>query len=128
MLVLLLSEVGDDCDWTHTLECDILPNVGGRLFTIATMPIFIFSRIMELTAKPVNTRYHKMSLTGMHSVNSTHHNNAESCFCSVIGKKVIEQIQELNSLGHMSRMNDNYVTSYNGSSMYADQLGENYNK
>jgi len=44
MLVLLLSEVGDDCNWTHTLECDILPNVGGRLFTIDTIPILIFSR------------------------------------------------------------------------------------
>lgn len=38
----------------------------------------------------------------------------------------IEQIQEFNSFGPMSHMNDNYMTSYNGSSMYAEQLGENY--
>jgi len=28
----------------------------------------------------------------------------------------------------MSHMNDNYVTIYEGSSMYAEQLGENHNK
>jgi hypothetical protein len=64
----------------------------------------------------------------MHPVNRTHHSNAENCFSGVTDNEVIEKIQEFNSLGHMSHMNDNYVTNYKGSSMYAEHLGENYNK
>jgi len=64
----------------------------------------------------------------MHPVNSTHHSNAENGFSGVFGNEVIEQIQEFYSLEHMSHTNDNYVTNYKGSSMYAEQLGENYNK
>ena len=76
----------------------------------------------------MNTKYHRMSLTGMHPVNSTHHSNAENCFSGVIDNEVIEKIQEFNSLGHMSHMNDNYVISYKVSSVFAEQLAENYNK
>ena len=61
----------------------------------------------------------------MHPVNSKHHSNAEICLPGVTDKEVIEQIQEFNSLGHMSHMNDNYVTSYKGSSIYADLLDKN---
>jgi len=42
----------------------------------------------------MNTKYHRMSLTGMHPVNSTDHSNAENCFSGVTDKEAIEQIQE----------------------------------
>jgi hypothetical protein len=66
----------------------------------------------------MNTKYHRMSLTDLHPVNSIHHSNAENCFSGVTDKDVIEQMQEFNSLGHLSHMSGNYVTSYKGSSMY----------
>jgi hypothetical protein len=65
-----------------------------------------------------------MSLTGMHPVNSRHHSNAKNYFSGIIDN-IIEQIQEFNSLEYMSCMNDNYIRSYKGSSLYAVQLDEN---
>lgn len=61
----------------------------------------------------------------MHPVNSKHHSNAENCLLGVTDNEVIEQIKEFNSLGHMSHMDDNYVTSYEGSSVYAGLLDKN---
>jgi hypothetical protein len=43
-----------------------------------------------LTAKPVNTKYHRISLTGMHPVNSRHPENSKTYFSDINDNKAIE--------------------------------------
>jgi hypothetical protein len=50
----------------------------------------------------MNTKYHRMSLTGMHPVNSRYHSNARNYFSGIIDNNVIKQIQEFNFLEYMS--------------------------